>query len=195
MFGCATRNAASARVSGSERGYSPAPDCSQCGPQSAGKLRLASSPSSGGASLTVPPSQFWIVPSGKQEVVVAAGLVRTALDHDPRIVLRRLPRSGRILEPHRGDHAVAVDVLLDQTVLLLRFRERADRRADVARLPGEDPLHAVDIDRRDQVGRGLGQQSPDRLRRSSALVRMWLSSQRTVATPVTSPAWILASTK
>ena len=98
----------------------------------------------------------------EEEVVIAAGLVRRAPDHDPRILIPRLPRSGRVLEPHQGDQAVAVDVLLDQTVLLLRVRERADRRADIARAAGENPLHAVDVDRRDDIGSRLGQQPRDR---------------------------------
>ena len=54
----------SARTSGSDVGYGPAPIWSPSGTQSAGQLRLRSRPSSGGAIFTVTPSQFLIVPSG-----------------------------------------------------------------------------------------------------------------------------------
>ena len=152
MFFRATIASTSARTSGSEVGYGPAPSCSPSGAQSAGQLRFRSRPSSTGAIVTLTPSQFWIVPSGKTRKNSPSKSSGWRATSSRAIVRVRLPGAVRVAEAHHQQAPVAVDVLAVEPVLRLLARVRANARAAEAPV-GEPRVRAVRVHARDDVER------------------------------------------
>ena len=152
MFGRSTIASTSARTSGSEVGYGPAPCCSPSGAQSAGQFRFRSSPSSGGRDLhrhAVPVLDRALREHAEE---VALDVVRPARDEQPRVVRVRLPGPVRVGLPHHQHAPVAVDVLAVEPVLRLLAWVRAHARAPEAPVR-EARVGAVRVHARDDVER------------------------------------------
>src|SRR5690606_7155744 len=99
-------------------------------------------------------------PLRQHEVILAAILAWSTRSHDAVVALGDLPRTGWILDPHRADQAVAVDVLRLQTVPCGVGQVVRKRTSDGAlgSAAGQELLAAIDGDAWDDVERCLIQQ-------------------------------------
>jgi hypothetical protein len=96
-------------------------------------------------------------------VELAFRVVGLAPDEHARFLRMGLPRAVGVAQPHHQDPAVAVEVLLVETVDLLGERPGTRAGADEPRLVGERELRPVGIEARHDVDRPRVEQARDPL--------------------------------